>query len=841
MPDVSKLNLDGTTYKIKDDDARKYLVVVNNTSQDATKVNITTSDDVVELALQSDLDSAIASEASARESAIASEASAREVAITEEATERSNQIAALQAAVGSPLVAATASAMTDKTKIYVYTGSESGKTAGHWYYWNGSAWTDGGVYNSTALETDKTLSVSNMAADAKVAGDEIRGLRNYPIVLFNNGSFSSGDTLFSVKNFPFVSVGDTVELKLKINDNSVTYIEYLTYSGSRIVYYGRGSAGQSQKEFDIITTIPDNFYSCKIRSNSSDTSQVDVYCYLKPYDSVQNDLTDIKNTLGLKEYADIRSCNWVLLNSATSFQFISSVRKFSFIPALNTTNSGVYCSKNLTAGKKYLISFTVSSSDSNNYFILNTRLGIKYVKGNETFKGIYEPQSNAPLFFYCSSVKASTVITISDLYVYEVTNLYENNFANTFTAKISGLDFAESRLDTCSEEIYELTEKISSNRTANSVLCAVVTDTHYDENVKDTSLYKQEMQLAELIGVDFFIHLGDMVNEPAITGDTPGDVNYNRRRFNAVMEQYRTSYVPFLYTIGHHELYPYNGVVDGYSTYGFSQKLATGIAGKYGRYIKTIKQGDGYSYYFDFEDQKVRFIVLDSVSNTAMGFANSVLNWVENTALGTLPASYKVAFFAHCPTHSSLIENNPTVENGTQLESIINSFISNGGTVLGYFHGHTHFDNVAKRGNIIEIATTTEQNVVSEGMNGTLSGCPIKYFGRLWGDKTVFSIDFMLFDLDESIVKIYRFGVGKDRTISSSFTPINSSISVSETVDLSTIMKPYNSDETITWSSSNTNVATVTSGGIVTGIATGETTITATGTLTRAICKIVVS
>lgn len=55
MPDVSKLNLDGTSYKIKDDDARKYLVVVNNTSQDATKVNITTSDDTVELALQSDL------------------------------------------------------------------------------------------------------------------------------------------------------------------------------------------------------------------------------------------------------------------------------------------------------------------------------------------------------------------------------------------------------------------------------------------------------------------------------------------------------------------------------------------------------------------------------------------------------------------------------------------------------------------------------------------------------------------------------------------------------------------------------------------------------------------
>lgn len=52
--------------------------------------------------------------------------------------------------VGSPLVASTRAGMTDRTKVYVYTGSESGMSNGHWYYWNGTAWTDGGVYNSIA-------------------------------------------------------------------------------------------------------------------------------------------------------------------------------------------------------------------------------------------------------------------------------------------------------------------------------------------------------------------------------------------------------------------------------------------------------------------------------------------------------------------------------------------------------------------------------------------------------------------------------------------------------------------------------------------------------------------
>ena len=52
--------------------------------------------------------------------------------------------------VGSPYTALTASAMTDHNKVYVYVGTESGMTSGHWYYWNGTAWTDGGVYNSIA-------------------------------------------------------------------------------------------------------------------------------------------------------------------------------------------------------------------------------------------------------------------------------------------------------------------------------------------------------------------------------------------------------------------------------------------------------------------------------------------------------------------------------------------------------------------------------------------------------------------------------------------------------------------------------------------------------------------
>lgn len=60
----------------------------------------------------------------------------------------SDEIASLSG--GAPTPAATVSEMVDTTKIYLYTGSETGYTAGHWYYYSGGQWVDGGAYGEAA-------------------------------------------------------------------------------------------------------------------------------------------------------------------------------------------------------------------------------------------------------------------------------------------------------------------------------------------------------------------------------------------------------------------------------------------------------------------------------------------------------------------------------------------------------------------------------------------------------------------------------------------------------------------------------------------------------------------
>ena len=67
--------------------------------------------------------------------------------------------------------------MVDTTKAYVYIGEETGMQTNHWYYYDGSDWVVGGLYNSVAV--DKTLLVSNKAADAAITGNKLSELQGF--------------------------------------------------------------------------------------------------------------------------------------------------------------------------------------------------------------------------------------------------------------------------------------------------------------------------------------------------------------------------------------------------------------------------------------------------------------------------------------------------------------------------------------------------------------------------------------------------------------------------------------------------------------------------------------
>ena len=100
--------------------------------------------------------------------------------------------------IGSPTASSTIAGMTDRNKIYIYTGHEQGYINGNWYYHDGTSWVSGGVYNSTALQTDKTLSVTDMAADAGAVGEQLMQIKssmdNISIDVDDLGLYQDSDT-----------------------------------------------------------------------------------------------------------------------------------------------------------------------------------------------------------------------------------------------------------------------------------------------------------------------------------------------------------------------------------------------------------------------------------------------------------------------------------------------------------------------------------------------------------------------------------------------------------------------------------------------------------------------
>ena len=73
---------------------------------------------------------------------------------------------------GAPAKASSVDEMIDTNRVYVYTGTTSDNFKyGFWYYYNGSAWNEGGQYNSIAVETDSTLTLEGVPADAKATGE----------------------------------------------------------------------------------------------------------------------------------------------------------------------------------------------------------------------------------------------------------------------------------------------------------------------------------------------------------------------------------------------------------------------------------------------------------------------------------------------------------------------------------------------------------------------------------------------------------------------------------------------------------------------------------------------
>lgn len=179
-------------------------------------------------------------------------------------------------ATGAPAVASTAAGMTDTSKIYVYTGTESGYTKGNWYYHDGTSWVSGGVYQSSGIETDSSLSVSGAAADAKVTGDAI----NNVVYVGTEATDSHTQVLVSPTSTELDIVtqadfdAEISDLKSAIDHaNGITFVagKYINNAGNEVV----NSAFECTDFIELTGTLFNFYYSLHLDVNGNVVSYYD--------------------------------------------------------------------------------------------------------------------------------------------------------------------------------------------------------------------------------------------------------------------------------------------------------------------------------------------------------------------------------------------------------------------------------------------------------------------------------------------------------------------------------------------------------------------------------------
>lgn len=310
----------------------------------------------------------------------------------------------------------------------------------------------------------------------------------------------------------------------------------------------------------------------------------------------------------------------------------------------------------------------------------------------------------------------------------------------------------------------ELVGKVRDNVDGNTIIFLLVTDTHVT-NVASFEQANVCRKIAERIGVNAIVHLGDMIDEHVKEGDD-GSLD----RLMRYMEYTNYSNIPFLHAIAHHEkygtvIYPSNE--SDFEYYLTNDQVAGQTIKQYDKYLSATRDKNNiFNYYIDFIHQSLRCIFIDSVY-MRWGFDENTINWVSKV-LSETNENMSVMFFAHVPCLAKANFRNTLVNESLMLD-VLNGFVDNGGCILGYSHGHIHGDNIVE-GKEVKFPIIATTCCVNRGMSAD-STSP-KYNENLiyYSDRSginKYAIDILCIHPDKKKLNYFRFGVGSDREVDS--------------------------------------------------------------------------
>ena len=597
--------------------------------------------------------------------------------------------------IGNPTTARTVAEMTDPDAIYVYTGSETGYTYGNWYYYDGTAWVSGGKYASTALVTDRTLSQSGQAADAKVVGD----VAKLNSISFFTDSMKKSGTSHGIsytwdsdkKSCHIVGTSDATSFVNQyanytaLPPGMVAGVDYyLKLSGATNVQCRIYKVVNSQLTLlyaptsDMVISIPSDAEGLVIRFWCAANTTVD--------ETVELHILNAKTNKDLTDEMDLISTNGDLLvdnlftiyttSTANSrMHFEQDALNGVYVKILDTQFLRGQIDKNI-AWNSISIEKVASPSGVENCIFIPLNSSFVYDLSDNTCKIIVTNKnlnSNyIELFTVSRRNGMADIVSGKGLYLYQAWMQYMKG--ETLPSYWSAY---------MSAKIAEIQEKDTTigNHGDSFVF---ITDVHWNGNAKNSPALIHDV--LDNSDVSKVFHGGDIVNDDAT-------------RLLALAEMrdflYRFKDVDFTTITGNHD-WNDNGKTDSDPTKYLSNDDVYSVMFKFNeRVIDT--EGKRY-FYKDNVTQKIRYIFIDTGHTRAL-FAGDTeqQTWLADILTAT-ESGWKIVIFTHMYWGSLDSSNVPVLMGGgTTLNNIIDTVYSEmQAEIIALVIGHTHYDYAEK-------------------------------------------------------------------------------------------------------------------------------------------------
>ena len=313
-------------------------------------------------------------------------------------------------------------------------------------------------------------------------------------------------------------------------------------------------------------------------------------------------------------------------------------------------------------------------------------------------------------------------------------------------------DYFVTEAETCRNSLI-------ANCGEKAFVIAFSTDNHYgaSNGMNFPTTVKTIKKVNDLYQFDIIVDGGDLIN-----GDKPKAeaINLLTNAVNKLIEVGRPVYT----LIGNHDDDSFTSSEQPL----FSRaELYSMMYRHSGVNLDYVAETERYGYK-DIPQYGLRLIFLDAVYGenghiaSNWGYSDAELSWFTSEALNT---SNQIVMFSHMAFTSDYTAYGTNIKNGIAMRTAVESFIANGGVVVGLFHGHNHWDYIG------QYSQTNGFHEVSTGCGRIVSGPTISYAhpeGAVMPERTSDTVTQELWDIiiikpESRTVNIIRFGAGNDR------------------------------------------------------------------------------